>query len=313
MRRILKLAIFLGALKLLDLGLYPYHARLPLERLFCGQATATNFYLVDDGDFERLGKPVYGDWLWHHPESGQSFWDFIKSKPEKPTDRERRLVLQPLGDFNPEEQRLLEDVGDFCQAFFDCEVRLAPSLPLPVQHSRERGGARQYKTPPILREVLAPKRPEDAFCYLGVTAADLTYADNWNYVYGSAMMKGKVGVFSLARYFPEFYGQERTAGSEALILRRSCGVMAHEAAHSLGLEHCLYYRCLMQGSNHLGELDEKPLTLCPICLAKLKWSLDCDLERRYERLRTFCQDKGLSAQASWFEARQKRRSQLPPE
>lgn len=32
---------------------------------------------------------------------------------------------------------------------------------------------------------------------------------------------------------------------------------------------CIWYRCLMNGSNHLGEADARPLHLCPVDLRKL--------------------------------------------
>ena len=37
-----------------------------------------------------------------------------------------------------------------------------------------------------------------------------------------------------------------------LTLRRSCKVLAHEACHMFGIEHCVWFRCLMNGSNHLA-------------------------------------------------------------
>jgi len=298
MRRVLKWVLVLLLVKLAYSILYPYYALLPVERWLCGRATSENFFLVDDEDFERLERPAFGDWLWHHREPGQSFWSYLRSEPPKPDLTRSRLVFQPLGDFAAEDKQLLEEISEFCEAFFGCEIEIAEPLDLPSEYSRVRAGLRQYRTPQLLRNVLLPNRPPDAFCYMGVTLEDLTYTDDWNFVYGSAIQKGRVGVFSLARF-----GERR-------LLRRSLATVTHEAAHSLGLEHCVYYRCLMQGSNHLGELDEKPLQLCPICLAKLKWSLDCDLEERYEKLLLFLEEAGLEGEAGWVEERLARRSRV---
>jgi bacterioferritin len=49
-------------------------------------------------------------------------------------------------------------------------------------------------------------------------------------------------------------------------LRRSCKVLAHEIGHMFGLSHCVFFHCLMNGSNSLAEsvIDSngktKPLT-----------------------------------------------------
>ena len=72
------------------------------------------------------------------------------------------------------------------------------------------------------------------------------------------------------RYDPAFYGKPQTPDYGALVLRRSCKVLAHETAHIFGLAHCIYFSCLMNGSNHLAESDRRPLHLCPVCLRELE-------------------------------------------
>lgn len=288
----------------------PYYAWLPLERYLCGEPTKDNFFLVDDQDFQRLGRPLRGDWLDQHSEWGESFFRYLWSEPARPDEQRTQIVLQPLGTFNAEQEQLLKDTQQFCKIFFMRPATLAEPIPLNPEHSRARDYGPQYRTPQLLTEVLKPNRPPEAFCYLGVTVEDLTYQDSWNFVYGSAIMNGQVGVFSLARYFPEFRGEARVGDPDTRILRRSCAVMAHEAAHSLGMGHCVYYGCLMQGSNHLQELDEKPLYLCPICLAKLKWNLDCDLDERYAKLLQFFEEHGLDGDAAWLKERLRRKTAL---
>jgi hypothetical protein len=73
----------------------------------------------------------------------------------------------------------------------------------------------------------------DAFCILGITMEDLYPGASWNFVFGQA---------------PAFYGERQTRDCGALVLRRSCKVLAHETA----LAHCIYFNCLMNGSNHLA-------------------------------------------------------------
>jgi len=112
-----------------------------------------------------------------------------------------------------------------------------------------------------------------------------------------------VGVYSFSRYDPRFYGQGPSADSRHLVLRRSCKVLAHETAHMFGVEHCIWYRCLMNGSNHLGEADARPLHLCPVDLRKLQWSIGFDVAERYRVLCDFYRRAGFDDEARWMERR----------
>eukprot|EP00118_Oscarella_pearsei_P004823 m.21161 g.21161 ORF g.21161 m.21161 type:complete len:75 (+) comp28147_c0_seq1:1433-1657(+) len=38
-----------------------------------------------------------------------------------------------------------------------------------------------------------------------------------------------------------------------LILQRSCKLLVHELSHLLGVDHCVFYDCCMNGSGHLEE------------------------------------------------------------
>ena len=35
------------------------------------------------------------------------------------------------------------------------------------------------------------------------------------------------------------------------------------------IEHCIFYKCLMNGFNSANEGDKNPIDMCPICLRKL--------------------------------------------
>lgn len=54
------------------------------------------------------------------------------------------------------------------------------------------------------------------------------------------------------------------------LLRRAMKVSAHELIHTFGVHHCIYYECLMNGSNHLDEADARPMELCPADLRKMQ-------------------------------------------
>jgi len=121
----------------------------------------------------------------------------------------------------------------------------------------------------------------------------------WNFVFGQASITSGVGVYSFARYDPVFYGQKRTKDYEKILLKRSCKVLTHEMAHMFGLNHCIYYRCVLNGSNHLEESDARPLHLCPVCLRKLHHSIGFDVCDRYRRLYYFYQRVGFNEDSRW--------------
>ncbi|KAM6477059.1 hypothetical protein HDV62DRAFT_402272 [Trichoderma sp. SZMC 28011] len=65
---------------------------------------------------------------------------------------------------------------------------------------------------------------------------------------------------------------ERTIPSEAPTaqwLGRVVVTMAHELCHCLGLDHCTYFACAMQGCGSVDEAQRQPPYVCPVCLEKL--------------------------------------------
>ena len=158
-------------------------------------------------------------------------------------------------------------------------------------------GQRQLLTRDLLT-LLADRRPARACCVVGITMDDLYPDPAWNFVFGQASPRDRVGVYSFARYLPPQTG----AAAASLLLRRSCKVLAHETAHLLGIAHCVFYACLMNGSNHLAESDARPLHPCPVDLRKLQHSLGFDVADRYRRLRTFAGDAGFTDEARWLAA-----------
>ena len=71
------------------------------------------------------------------------------------------------------------------------------------------------------------------------------------------------------------------------------------------VEDCVFFRCLMNGSNHLQESDARPLALCPVCLRKLQFSIGFDVVERYRRLLAFYNRVGFAQEAGWVSARLK--------
>lgn len=257
-------------------------------------------------DFQPLPAPGPSDWLANHPERGQTFDQFVRSHPNRPDATRGKLYLLPLGNFARGSAPPIDQLVRFTAAFFEMDVEALPPVDLARVRVTSRrnpsSGQTQLLTTDLL-DLLRTRLPSDAFALLGITMIDLYPDPNWNFVFGQASLRDRVGVYSFARYQSSFYGQAARANEGNIMLRRSCRVLAHEAGHMFGIEHCIWFRCLMNGSNHLGEADARPLHLCPVDLHKLQWSIGFDVETRYRRLLEFDRQAAFDDEVQWLEKR----------
>jgi len=256
--------------------------------------------------FLPIATPATGDWLDAHKEAGQTFDQFVASQPNRPDKSRNRIYLLPLGSLDSEGCPALEKLQSFAAAFFQMEVKVLPVAAIDEQTFSPRINQYTKRRQILTTDVLAylgGRLPSDAFCLLGVTMEDLYPAPSWNYVFGQASLRNRVGVYSFVRYDPDFFGEPRQPEYQALILRRSCKVLAHETAHMFGLAHCIYFHCLENGSNNLAESDRKPVDLCPVCLRKLQDSVGFDVVKRYEDLARFYRAEGWTAESEWVRHR----------
>jgi archaemetzincin len=273
-------------------------AELPpvVRRAFAGDAS----------EFQAIPQPGPYDWLTVHPESGQTFDQFKASRPNRPTESRRVIYLQPLGEFAADRSPPIEKLREFAAAFFAMEVKALSPVSLDTSKFTTRHnpniGNLQILTADVL-QFLKTRVPSDAFCVLAITMEDLYPEPSWNFVFGQASLRDRVGVYSFARYDPAFYGEARDSNYQTLLLRRSCKVLAHETGHMFGLAHCTFFNCLMNGSNHLAESDRRPLHLCPVCLRKLQWSIDFDVVERYRALERVARANGFADEVDWLSHR----------
>ena len=91
-----------------------------------------------------------------------------------------------------------------------------------------------------------------------------------------------------------------------LWLSRVCQTASHELGHCFGMDHCVYYACVMQGTASLAEDVRQPPYLCPVDLAKVVRGTGANEEERYKAILEFCKGRrdtpmfaGLGA---WIEA-----------
>src|SRR5204863_2559698 len=89
--------------------------------------------------------------------------------------------------------------------------------------------------------LLQRQLPNDAYAMLGITMTDLYPDPAWNFVFGQASLRERVGIYSFARYDPRFFGTLAPDDGQQLMLRRSCKVLAHETEHMFGIAHCTYF------------------------------------------------------------------------
>jgi archaemetzincin len=117
-----------------------------------------------------------------------------------------------------------------------------------------------------LLAVLAAARRLEEEVVLGVTGVDLT-APGLNFVFGLADPRSRAAVISLARLYPEFYGQPR---DPRRFKARAVKEAVHELGHLLGLGHCPDPACVMSFSNSLADTDKKGPGFCAPCRELLR-------------------------------------------
>lgn len=243
----------------------------------------------------ELGAPQPGDWLDQHEEKGQTFEEYLKADPVRPSTQRNKLYVQKLGELDSSEQRVIELTAEYLGIYYQIEVVVLDAIPLdsasiPSGSQRRHLGHKQYHTKYILYDILKPNLPDSAAAYIAFTAADLYPDPNWNFVFGQASVKDRVGVWSIHRYGVP------SAGDEAFkeVLFRAMKVASHETGHMFTMRHCIDYECNMNGSNSLVESDNKPPYLCPECMAKMKWNLNLDEVRRFNEIDDFYGDHGVN-------------------
>lgn len=267
----------------------------------------------DRGEFEAKTEPGGMDWLASHEEPGQTFKQYVESRPNLPFAERKKLYIMPIGFFDPKLAPSLEELRGFTAAYFHpLEVKMTP----PATDWETKVGARvnrgTRKKQLNSRDILAwmrGKLPGDAHAMLAVTMTDLYPEDSWNFVFGQASIRNRVGVFSFARHHPQWTGQEADEQTRSLVLKRSAKILTHEMGHMFGIRHCIHFECNMNGANHLDEADATPMHLCPVCLRKLHHANRFDPARRYGLLEDFYREHELKEEAGWVSKRIARMSE----
>jgi len=235
----------------------------------------------EDPDFPAKTPPGPRDWLARFKEPGQSPEEYRESCRNRKAAERGTVVLQPLGRIAKRHGDLLEKVRAYAALFFDARAVVAEPLPLsPGDRVEARG---QWDANGVLLD-LGNRVPGDAVAVLGFCEDEL------NFVFGVAAPSRRAGVWSVARL--------AQGGDAGVLLRRVLQVATHECGHLLGMEHCVRWQCLMNGSNSLDESDRTPLHLCPECQEKLRWNTGLDPRRRWDGLAAFYEREGFAEDAA---------------
>jgi len=245
-------------------------------------------------------KIEFGEWLSLFPEKGQTFEQYLISDPVVPSGDRKYIYIRPIGKFNDKQLDILKLTAEFMGIYFNLPVKIRPIVSLDVvPTSAMRKYARrsiQVWAPYILNDILIPELPLDAVVSIALTSSDLYPEESWNYVFGLAYLKKRVGVFSMYRYGDP----EKSAYDFKRVLLRTLKLATHETGHMFSIDHCKAFECNMNGSLSLPESDRNPLWLCPEDLAKLSYGVNFDSIERYKKLADFCKKNGLGKEYAFY-------------
>jgi archaemetzincin len=135
--------------------------------------------------------------------------------------------------------------------------------------------------------------PKDALVGVGILDHDI-FTEGLNFIFGQGSLTERAGVYSFYRFTDDDF---------TLYKKRCFRLVSHEIGHVLSLEHCVYYECVMNGANSLEEDDGKPLHLCPVCHAKLKWNVEFDDVAREKALVAILEREKIADELAWHKAR----------
>ncbi|XP_004374248.1 archaemetzincin-2 isoform X1 [Trichechus manatus latirostris] len=295
---------------------------LQYENLDAGERRLMNeAFQPNSALFEPITLHSQSDWITSHPEAPQDFEQFFNdAKRKTPSPEKCNIYIQSIGSLGNTRiisEEYIKWLKGYCEAFFyGLTVKLLEPIPVSATRCSFRVNDNtknlQIHAGDILN-FLKRKKPENAFCVVGITMIDLYPRDSWNFVFGQASLTDGVGIFSFARYGSDFYSShyegkvkklEKSSSSEysvfdnyyipeitSIFLLRSCKTLTHEIGHIFGMRHCQWLSCLMQGSNHLEEADRRPPNLCPICLRKLQCAIGFNIVERYKALLRWIDDE----------------------
>jgi archaemetzincin len=260
---------------------------------------------ADEAGFTRLGDPKQGGWMSLVAEAPQTLADYKESKPVHATPDRPYIVLQPLWSLDAPQQEALQAMKEYVAACFQLPARIEAPISFDARDRKlsltrvitvDRFNKRTEYDGEKLLDLLVKRVPEDAAVYFAVTDVDV-YVGTDN-LHGYASLGQRAGLMTFNRLWPK-----NAKNLNAETLRRCVRFASHEIGHMFGIEHCVFYRCPMNGCKNLAESDTSPLHFCPVCQQKIQWLLEPDMQKRNAALLAFYEKYGLKEEAAWTKKR----------
>jgi archaemetzincin len=266
--------------------------------------------------FPKLPQPQNEmDWLVTYHELEQSCQQFFKETPAIEESNIKFIYYIRMGDFTQTNLKFA-DLFDYAKAFFgeNSIKELSDHIQIDIDSSKRlvKAKYRDILTYNLkarfhndkfqiqaqsFHKLLKRIMPNDAMCLIAFTDHDLYIEDGDLFVAGLCDGALRVGGFSCFRYNPALSFSETnwfqskhkklSASLDNILLTRSSKLLVHETCHLLGIDHCVYFDCCMNGSGHLEEDFRQSMFLCPIDLKKLWMIFGFDIMQRYSAMLRF--------------------------
>ena len=251
---------------------------------------------------DKRGPVLPGDWLKSHDEQGQSFAGYVKSRPNRPDNGKKFIYIQLIGTFTDAQTKVLDQSILYMEESFGLKVKKLAAFPLdkiPADAQRKHPVWKNHQlyTRYLMDKVLLPNRPKDAVALIGFTGVDLYPDPDWNFVFGIASLRNRIGLWSIYRNGDPAVNED----TFKRCLKRTIGTAIHETGHIFGIQHCIAYECVMAGCNNQEESDRRNLYYCPACLQKLTWNTNVKPADRFKRMSELCDKLKLNKEKKFFD------------
>ncbi|MEO7978537.1 Zn-dependent protease [Flavobacterium sp.] len=241
----------------------------------------------------KLSQPVEVEWLFSRKEKGQTFEQYKKSRHIVPTKKSNIIYIRPIGNFTFLQKKQIELLREYLEIYFQLRTQNLKTVSNTIiPYSARRIGNEnneQFLAGYVLDSVLKKENPLNRIALMGLTEVDLFPKPDWNYVFGLASYRDKVGVSSIYR----LQDGKLTSKNFNVCLSRLLKISSHEIGHMFGLHHCINANCVMNGTNSLSETDKNSIRLCSDCQRKLNSCIKYNNNKRLKDLEKYFKNNNL--------------------
>ena len=262
----------------------------------CNKNEKNQYFNRIEGNDLELSQPVEGDWLFSHKEKGQNYEQYQKSNHIVPTKDSNVIYIRPIGSFNSLQNKQIELLREYLEIYFQLKTKTLETISNDIiPDSARRIGYEnneQFLAGYLLDSVLKKEKLLNRIALMGLTEVDLYPKPEWNFVFGLASYRDKVGVSSIYR----LQDGKLTGNNFNLCLSRLLKISSHEIGHMFGLHHCITANCVMNGTNSMSETDKNFIRLCSVCQRKLNSCIKYDNKKRLTDLEKYFSKNNLTTE-----------------